>query len=199
MNIAHNWQRCALHRFINVLLLGLRCHLNFINTEGFNNSFLGILRPNKIWCNKSHVISIRRYFQDRKSPHGVAQWGWGWWLVNMSGCVSFPQKWTLTRWATASLSITLPLPAKSHQRSHSACLLWLISLSIMHSRSTHVTNAGCPISGQQSYYNTKMYQTSMMYTLNLHNVIYNVDFKKFIFKKSLVRAAYLPLSLQVRS
>ena len=79
MNIAHNWQRCALHRFINVLLLGLRCHLNFINTEGFNNSFLGILRPNKIWCNKSHVISIRRYFQDRKSPHGVAQWGWGWW------------------------------------------------------------------------------------------------------------------------
>ena len=39
----------------------------------------------------------------------------------------------------------------------------------------------------------------MVYTLNLHNVIYNVDFKKFIFKKSLVRDVYLPLPLQLRS
>ena len=39
----------------------------------------------------------------------------------------------------------------------------------------------------------------LLYTLNLHNVIYNVDFKKFIFKKSLVRDVYLPLPLQLRS
>ena len=158
-----------------------------------------MLRPNKIEQKPCNIY--KRIFSGQKVPAwgGTVGVGGGR-LVNMCGCVSFPQKGKLTRWPAVSLSITLPLPAKSHQRSHSACFLWLISLSIMRSRSTHIiTNAGCPsITGQQ-YYNTKMYQTSLVYTLNLHNVIYNVDFKKFIFKKSLVRDVYLPLPLQLRS
>lgn len=43
-DITHNWQKMRLTQIYKCFAARSRCHLNFINTGGFNNSFLGNIK-----------------------------------------------------------------------------------------------------------------------------------------------------------